>query len=95
MPRYHFNLADGSTVLRDDRGRDLPHNQAAMAEAAADARHLLAIGIESGRSRQHWRLDVRSETGSLIFSLPLSEALQPDQLQRPSDEPRPDPATTG
>ena len=80
MPHYHFNVTDGHSVALDGEGAELSDHDAARAEALASAQHLLASSDEKGWCRRHWRIDVTSDSGKPLFSLPFSHALVPDQL---------------
>lgn len=67
MPRYHFNIFDGSQV-RDTKGMDLPDRDAAWKEATLATGELLNGFETSLRKGQDFRMEVTDE-----FENPLWE----------------------
>ncbi len=78
--RYFFNVTDGHGVTVDMDGTELDNSQIAREEAVKDVRLILADGDVRGFCRRHWRMDVVTEAGCLVFSLPFGHALQADLL---------------
>jgi len=58
MPRYYFNLRDGTAGVSDPDGTSLPDDAAASERAAQLARELMR---QSEVKRSHWQLDVCDE----------------------------------
>ena len=58
--RYHFNLRDGDTFIPDNRGADLPGNEAALWHAKQLARGFKWI---------RWSIDVTDEQGHAIGTI--------------------------
>ena len=58
--RYHFNLQDGDTLLRDHKGVYLPNNEAALRRAEQLARGFKWIC---------WSIHVTDEEGNAIGSV--------------------------
>lgn len=73
MPLYTFELREGSALLSDDKGVDLPDRQRALVYAEEVARELMQGREEESRS---WRLDVYEDREQRIFELPFA-ALDP------------------
>lgn len=76
MPRYHFDVDNGGGFAKDEEGRELPDLETARAEALAGARSLIADDVTNGHLDLSGRLDVRNGEGTLLFSLPFSEAVR-------------------
>ena len=75
MPRYFFDIDDGKHHLRDERGRELADQFAAVSEAQALLSTLRDLqGLEHRSSAA--AISVRDEAGSLIHegSLSLDDA---------------------
>lgn len=68
MPRYHFNVHDGS-LLPDREGTNLPNLASARMEAVRLAGTLLRDSPESFWDAEEWHLDVSDEAGLLQFTL--------------------------
>src|ERR1700691_2333811 len=49
MPRYHFNVRQGTNVIRDEEGEEFADLESAQFEARMSAREMLLECIESGR----------------------------------------------
>lgn len=69
MPRYYFNLRDGTAGVSDPDGTSLPDYAAASERAAQLARELMR---QSEVKRRHWQLDVCDERGKVLFNLPFA-----------------------
>lgn len=68
MPRYFFNIYDGSNV-RDDEGTELADAEVAKVEAIRHAGTLIAENANWIRVNQDWRLDVTDEAGMILYRL--------------------------
>jgi hypothetical protein len=71
--RFFFNITNGSTILRDKHGIDLPDVAAARTEAVIYALNLsgLQLGL-SGRSTGGTVI-VTDEEGQEVLTVPLSQ----------------------
>ena len=78
---YHFDVAEGATVVPDEEGAELCDEAAARVEAGRAAALALSDAAKHGRCRRTWRLDVKDATGGLVFSLSFADALQPEHLR--------------
>ena len=68
MPRYHFNVYDGVTLL-DKKGVELPDTMFARREAIRYAGVLLEEGARLESLGSAWRMEVTGETGVILFRL--------------------------
>ena len=76
MPRYYFDIFDGTETIRDEEGINLPGIEAAMAEArraAADMSRELMLDNAPGPIE----VTIRDHTtGPALFSVTWTTALQ-------------------
>ena len=75
MPRYFIDLHDGSNLVRDREGFDLPDLAAARAQAVRIMTRI-AQGLVDGRGREDYILAVRTEDG--VVRLRMRMSLDPD-----------------
>ena len=68
MPRYHFNVYDGVTLL-DKKGVELPDTQFARREAIRYAGVLLEEGARLESLGAEWRMEITDDTGLILFRL--------------------------
>jgi len=68
MPRYHFNVHDG-TDLPDVEGTELPSLDHARREAVRYSGCLLRDHADAFWTGEEWRMDVTDERGLILFSL--------------------------
>lgn len=71
MPRFFIDLHDGTNLVRDRDGYDLPDLDAARAQAARIMTRI-AQGIADGPERQDYVLAVRSEDGAVRLRMRMS-----------------------
>lgn len=71
MPRFYFDVRNGSKVAVDEVGLDCDDLAAAEREAALSAIGLARDGLRGGGSRQV-AIEVRSEAGQSLFSVVLT-----------------------
>lgn len=76
MPRFHFNVYDGVTIL-DAEGVELASLDEACTEAIALAGQMLKDYPERVRSDEEWRIEVTDSTGLLLFRLDFTVAASP------------------
>lgn len=84
MPRYHFNVYDGVTLL-DKKGVELPDHNFARREAIRYSGVLLEEGGERDDLGAEWRMEVTDDTGLILFRLDFF--VTPSPAMRPSDLP--------
>ncbi|KAB1069872.1 DUF6894 family protein [Methylobacterium planeticum] len=68
MPRYHFNVHDGRSLLDDD-GTELPNTTFARREAIRYAGALLEDEATRLAVGEEWRLEVTDSVGLILFCL--------------------------
>lgn len=83
MTRYYFHVRDGSQVqgsqlLTDDEGSELPNLDAAKTEALAAAADILAARIKAGRPVGNAIFEIADETGAVLMSIPFRVVLRLD-----------------
>jgi hypothetical protein len=78
VPRYFIDLHDGSNLLRDKEGFDLPDLDAARAQAARIMTRI-AQGIAEGPERQDYVLAVRTEDGTVRLRMRMSLDPEPSE----------------
>lgn len=78
VPRYFIDLHDGSHLVRDREGFDLPNLEAARAQAARIMTRI-AQGIVDGPDRQDYVVAVRTDDG--VIRLRMRMSLDPDPAE--------------
>ena len=76
MARYFFHLRDGSDILLDPEGIELADIEAVRKKALEAARDTLSHDMKDGLLNLKYRIEVENAEGSVVYSLPLSEAFQ-------------------
>jgi hypothetical protein len=71
MPKYFFDLDDGSGLASDTEGSDLPDLMAAEPEAAAIATEL-SVNLYAGRVARRIVVRVRNERGERVLTITTS-----------------------
>lgn len=83
MATFFFHLRDGRDHTLDPEPVELPDIAAAARRALREARVILGNDLqESGRIKLDYRIDIEDETGSVIYTLPFTEAVE---IVRPED----------
>ena len=77
MPRYHFDLTDGSESVTHAQGIELPGNAAAREEAVALARELKDGKVMPGRNWDGWFVEIKDDQGRRVDAVPID--LAPDE----------------
>ena len=75
MPRFFLHIKDGSDLIRDKEGIDVPSAAHARAEALLSARELWANAIRAGRDIGADAFVIAAEDGKQLTFVPVSEAL--------------------
>ncbi len=87
MPRYYFNVRDGSDVSRDQEGQSLPDAEAARREAISTNREMLGERLLHGGSLNHRQIEITDETGHVVDVIGAHEVLfSKGQLQTYDDD---------
>jgi Domain of unknown function (DUF6894) len=74
MPHYFFHLRNPNEAV-DEEGLDLPDEQAALKEAVAAARELLAEAIRAGRDLGTERIVIADATGREVATVNIKDVL--------------------
>ena len=75
MPRFFLDILDGRKLLADPEGQDFADLNAALAEAAASARDLVAYGLLRNEDASDRRFVIRDEDGQTVATVPFRSAL--------------------
>jgi hypothetical protein len=75
MPRFYLHIKDGTDLIRDEEGIDLPSAAHARAEAVRSARELWADAIKAGRDLGADAYVIAEEDGQQVTFVPFVEAL--------------------
>ena len=83
MPRYHFNVFDGRTIL-DPVGQELADPHAAQLEAVIVAGEIIKDQAKHLAIGEDWHTEVTDDAGLILFRLdfhitaaPVSRKLEP------------------
>jgi uncharacterized protein DUF6894 len=74
VARYFLNLVDGSEVLLDPDGIEMPASAVEHAVLTA-ARDCMAADVKNGLLDLRYRIDVHDESGQLTHRLSFSDAV--------------------
>jgi hypothetical protein len=75
MARFYFNLFECGTLIPDDEGRECDASSL-RSIAIHEARDLMSGEVKAGRLCVGCRIDVLDEAGSLVLSVPFTDALE-------------------
>jgi hypothetical protein len=76
MSRYHFHLWDGTSLIHDPEGAELPDLVAVADRALQTARELLAEEVAEGKLPLYMRLDVEDEGNRIVHRLNFRDVVQ-------------------
>ena len=75
MTRHFLHLKDSTDEVLDPDGVEMPA-EAVLDAALKSARDCIAGDVKNGRIDLHYRIEVVSESGELVHTLPFSEAVE-------------------
>lgn len=78
MPRYFFHIREGSELIEDLEGVDLPDIASVEEEAIQAAREILADRIKSGKVIDGQAFHVVDANGARVAQIPFKAALRLD-----------------
>jgi hypothetical protein len=81
MPRYFLNQVHKGELIPDVEGAEFADLEAVRKEAVLAAREIMADRLIKGEEVNHSKFEVLSETGTVVLTLPFSEALPKDEAQ--------------
>lgn len=79
MQNYLFHLRDGSDVLIDPDGRELPSLDAVGAAALYEARAIISADALGGKINLAQQIEVEDESGLIVHRLDLRDAVSIQQ----------------
>jgi hypothetical protein len=75
MPQYFFDLFN-DIEASDDEGRELPDVDAVVAAVLREVREMIRAAIaETGRIDLRHRIDVRDESGNIVYVMHFEDAV--------------------
>jgi len=75
MPRFFLHLKDSKDEILDPEGVEMPAD-AVPGVALRAARDCIAGDVRSGRIDLHFRIEVFSDSGELVYTLPFTDAVE-------------------
>ena len=75
MPRYHFDVRDGETLMEDFDGQILPDLTAARHVARVAAVESIYDNLLCGITTDSRQFQVRDDLGRVVFTMPFVDAL--------------------
>src|SRR3954449_2888853 len=75
MPRFYLDVLNGSQVLEDPDGQAFADLDAAMSEAVASARDLVAHGLLRNEDLSDRCVLIRDDAGGTVARVPVRSAL--------------------
>lgn len=75
MTRYFMHLRDGTEQILDPEGLEFPTVEALRKAVLVAARDLMTGDIREGVIDLRFRIDVETENGEMIYSLPFKHAV--------------------
>jgi hypothetical protein len=75
MPRYHFNVRQGSNVIFDEEGEELPDLKAAQFEARMSARELIMEALKSDKELDGRVIEITDDAGTVIETVKLKDII--------------------
>jgi hypothetical protein len=75
MPRYFFHLYQAA-MWPDERGRELPDDDAAWKEAVDTAREIACADVSAGQLNLTHRIEIEDESGRLITAVRFADVIK-------------------
>jgi len=75
MPRYFFNLSDG-TYYADEDGQDLPSANAARDVAMETARGIMADEVKTGELNLQEKILISDADGQIVTTIAFRDAVR-------------------
>jgi hypothetical protein len=76
VPRFYLDVLDGDQVIEDPDGIDFANLEAAISEATAGARDLVAHGIMQNEDVSGQSFLMRDGQGETVATVPFRETLR-------------------
>jgi hypothetical protein len=79
MPRFYFNIHRRGRAIADFEGVELPDIDAAIEEAQAAAREMIAEGVKANRPLVlGYAFEIADEAGTVLRTVKFTESLHND-----------------
>ncbi len=78
MTRFYFDVRRNGRLEEDKEGEELPSKEAAIEEAMAAARELVAEKVRTGDVVDGDAFEIRDEHGEVVHILPFRSVLRLD-----------------
>jgi hypothetical protein len=75
VPRFYLDVLDGDQVIEDPDGMDFANLEAAISEATAGARDLVAHGIMQNEDVSGQVFRIRDHHGETVAAVPFRDTL--------------------
>ena len=76
MAHYYFHMRSPNDYIRDFEGMDLADMDEVREEAFESAKEILSDAIRAGRDVDHQEYEVMDETGRIVLTYPLRDAIR-------------------
>lgn len=73
--RYFFNIRDGETFIADPEGSDLGSLEAAIDEAKANAREMIAERLRTGAALRDQVFELTNDSGDIVARIDFKDVL--------------------
>jgi hypothetical protein len=77
MPRFFFQNRTDTTLVEDPEGIELPHLEAARAEAITGLRQLAAEELRQNLPASNRQIDICDAAGRLLVTVSAQDAIRP------------------
>jgi hypothetical protein len=75
MPRFHFNIRNGTGFTRDEEGVELSSERAARVQAIRGARSLMSADVLEGVLDLDGRIEVTDDFDGELFTIRFRDAV--------------------
>ena len=75
MEAYYFHLRDGTDVLLDPDGRNLPSLSAVAGAALFEARAIISADAKAGKIRLNQSIEVEDKRGQMVCRVAFTDAV--------------------
>ena len=76
MPKFYMHIHADGELIEDTEGQSHPTVEAALIEAKASAREMLAEKVRFGEEVDGQRIEIVDETGEWIATVPFREQIR-------------------
>jgi hypothetical protein len=76
MARFYFHIRDQGTLIRDHEGREMNGLRAAIEEAEAAAREILAEKVRRNEVIDGQEFEIYDDVGTKLVTVPFKSAIR-------------------